>query len=249
MLRSAIDFIVPNARVSNVLTCGQQSVVDWAVGQQKSGVLASKLSNLVVMGCSAGSIGTQIWANQIMRSLSWKQAAVVPDSYAGVFPAGTQGPLIYSYGACSTEVYGWMSAANQAKCKAQTLTLQDLNSASFSEFPQVPYSFLQSKTDIVQQSFYVAVGASMNASAVITPTEFYNDVNEIFGTYNKNHPNFLTYLVDGDQHCFTCLKLYYSADPKSSTDNGASTTSPMMYSWTNEFPLSNGEEADTICDR
>jgi hypothetical protein len=190
------------------------SAVNWAVGQQNSGNLAATLSNIAVMGCSAGSIGAQVFGNQILRSLKWKQAAVVPDSYAGVFPPGTQGPLIYSYGTCSTEMYNWMTPANQAKCKAQTLTLQDMDDAMMSEFPSVPYAFIESKTDVVQQSFYVAVGASSNASAVITPAQFYNNVNEIFGTYNKNHPNFLTYLVDGDQHCFTPIALYYTADPK-----------------------------------
>ena len=107
-----------------------------------------------------------------------------------------------------------LSSANLAKCNAQTLTLQDLNDQYMGELPTVPFSFIQSKTDIVQQSFYIAVGASTNTSAVLTPTQFYNDVNTIFGTYNKNHKNFLTYLVDGDQHCFTPMKVYFTADPK-----------------------------------
>ena len=132
----------------------------------------------------------------------------------GVFPVGSQGPLIEGFGTCTSPMAKVLSPTNLAKCTAKTLTLQDLNDQYMTEAPTVPFSFIQSKTDIVQQSFYVAVGASTNTSAVITPAEFYNGVNTIFGTYSKNHQNFLTYLVDGDQHCFTPLKLYLTADPK-----------------------------------
>lgn len=71
-----------------------QSVVDWVQSQQQSGALASTFSKLVVMGCSAGSIGAQLWSTPILNILKWSSAAVVPDSYIGVFPEGTQGPLI-----------------------------------------------------------------------------------------------------------------------------------------------------------
>jgi hypothetical protein len=167
------------------------------------------------MGCSAGSIGAQVWSGTVLKTLSWKQAAVVPDSYAGVFPEGSQGPLIYNYGACHTSLIKGLSKEAQDQCNAQTLTLQRMDSETMSQHPTVPFNFIQSKTDIVQQSFYVAVGATTpNCTADITPTEFYNGVNEIFGTYNKDHTNFLTYLVDGDQHCFTPSSVYYTADPK-----------------------------------
>jgi hypothetical protein len=69
----------------------------------------------------------------------------------------------------------------------------------------------QSKTDIVQMSFYVAIGVTTpDSSAAINPEEFYYGVNTIFEEYNKND-NFLTYLVDGDQHCFTPSSVYYTA--------------------------------------
>jgi len=225
-----------------------QSAVDWIVSQQKTGALASTLTDLAVMGCSAGSIGAQAWGNQVLKAIKWTNAAIVPDSYAGVFPPGSQGPLIYGFGTCTSPMAKVLSADNLARCNAQTLTLQDLNDQYMGELPHVPFSFIQSKTDIVQQSFYIAVGASTNTSAALTPTEFYNDVNTIFGTYNKNHANFLTYLVDGDQHCFSPLKVFLTADPKSSTDDGKTTSSPMMYAWAGSFPLKEGEKQSTVCD-
>ena len=74
-----------------------EATLDWIVAQQAAGHLASTLSDLVVMGCSAGSIGAQLWGNQAVTRVKWSQAAVMPDSYAGVFPPGSQGPLIYDF--------------------------------------------------------------------------------------------------------------------------------------------------------
>lgn len=222
-----------------------QSAVDWVKQQQGAGHLASTLSEVAVMGCSAGSIGAQLWGNQVLKALKWKTAAIIPDSYAGVFPEGTQGPLVKGYGFCSAS---FISDSLRAKCDANVLTLQDINAEFMAEMPSVPYSFIQSKTDIVQQSFYVSIGITSNTTASITPTEFYNDVNTIFGTYNKNHPNFLTYLVDGDQHCFSPSSIYLTADPKGADDNGKSTTSPLMHSWAGSFPLEENEKQVTVCD-
>lgn len=52
------------------------------------------------MGCSAGSIGAQIWSDNSLNMIKWQKAAVIPDSYAGVFPDGSQGPLIYGFVCC-----------------------------------------------------------------------------------------------------------------------------------------------------
>lgn len=222
-----------------------ESALDWVVNQQGAGNLDT-LSELVVMGCSAGSIGAQLWGNQAVTRLKWTEAAVIPDSYAGVFPEGSQGPLIKGYGMCTVSE-GFINAENQAKCEAETLTLQDINSEFIAATPEVPFSFIQSKTDIVQISFYSSIAFSMNMSAAITPAQFYNDVNTIFEGYNSN-PNFLTYLVDGDQHCFTPSNLYYSADAISADDNGATATQEMMYQWAGHFPLDNAGTEKTICE-
>jgi hypothetical protein len=37
-----------------------QATLNWIIEQQKTGALATVLSDLVVMGCSAGSIGAQV---------------------------------------------------------------------------------------------------------------------------------------------------------------------------------------------
>jgi hypothetical protein len=223
-----------------------QSVLDWTVKQQASGALAPTLSELVVMGCSAGSIGAQLWGKQVLNTLKWTKAAVVPDSYAGIFPEGTTGPLVYGYGFCTS---GFLSPELYAKCMNQTITIQDIALEFISATPAVPYTFIQSKTDEVQMSFYISVGLTSHVpNPLINPAEFYDDVNEVFGLYNAELPNFLTYLVDGFQHCFTPYDLYYTADAQGADDAGNTTSGVMLSDWTNVVPLNDGQSQNTVCE-
>lgn len=223
-----------------------QSALDWVVAQQASAALKPVLSELVIMGCSAGSVGAQLWGKEVLASVKWERAAVVPDSYAGIFPEGTTGPLVYGYGFCTA---GFLSPSAQAKCEAQQLTMQDIGLDLFAATPSVPYALIQSKVDIVQQSFFVAIGVTANATQkAITPSEFYADVNAAFGAYNAQLKNFVTYLVDGDHHCFTNQALYFTADARGPSDAGASNAGPMMSDWVNPLPLSSGQAASTVCE-
>ena len=48
-----------------------QATLNWVIAQQQSGALAASLSSLVVMGCSAGSIGAQLWSDASINGLKW----------------------------------------------------------------------------------------------------------------------------------------------------------------------------------
>jgi hypothetical protein len=166
--------------------------------------------------------------------------------FVGVFPPGSLGQLIYEYGFCSS---GFLNDALYKKCMNQELTLEEIDLDFMNNNPAVPYNFLQSKTDAVQISFYISVAQTTNATKkTITPSEFYVAVNEIFGDYNDARKNFVTYLVNGDQHCFTPYDLYYTADTISAKDNGASTSTQLMSNWVNSLPLSTNEAINTRCD-
>ncbi len=41
-----------------------QSALDWVKAQQTAGTIAGTLSELVIGGASAGSVGAQLWASQ-----------------------------------------------------------------------------------------------------------------------------------------------------------------------------------------
>lgn len=62
--------------------------MDWSVSQQvaSSGSgsgMAPLLSDLVIMGCSAGAMGGQLWTDTLLAEFSYERAGVVPDSYLG----------------------------------------------------------------------------------------------------------------------------------------------------------------------
>ena len=86
-----------------------KSTMNWLATQVNSGAIGltatattatNVFSDFVVMGCSAGSIGAQFWADKLLTNFPSASAAVVPDSYAGVFPPGTMGPLMKTFGKC-----------------------------------------------------------------------------------------------------------------------------------------------------
>jgi len=235
-----------------------QATLDWVVGQVKAGNFPSVFTEVVVMGCSAGSIGAQLWGKPVLAALPHKYGAVVADSYAGVFSPGSMGPLIKQYGLCAS---GFVPSSLLDQCNAGTLTLDQLDAVWISEMPTKPWAFIQSKADIVQMSFYEALALSFNTTnKEISPSIFYADVNAIFGGYNKANANFLAYLVDGDTHCFTNADRFYTTTalgPDGSAAKAAasnklrsskSTSDKSLYEWTDLFPLAEGQSVSTQCD-
>jgi len=232
-------------RGNPVIQRGQANVratLEWVRAQQKAGGLASVFNDVVVMGCSAGSIASQVWSREILLAFKYQQAAIIPDSYIGVFPPNTQGPLIYNFGACTTDI---LPPNLQAECLNQTLTLQDVVLAWLPAFPEVPYSYIQSKVDSTQMSFYVALALSEGGNPILTQREFYSDVNDIMDQYNQ-YGNFVTYLVDGSQHCFTPYDLFYTAGPLGPKEK--SPTDTPMDGWVWSLPLHSGDTISTVCE-
>eukprot|EP00008_Paramoeba_atlantica_P010701 CAMPEP_0201478722 /NCGR_PEP_ID=MMETSP0151_2-20130828/3497_1 /ASSEMBLY_ACC=CAM_ASM_000257 /TAXON_ID=200890 /ORGANISM="Paramoeba atlantica, Strain 621/1 / CCAP 1560/9" /LENGTH=422 /DNA_ID=CAMNT_0047859893 /DNA_START=34 /DNA_END=1302 /DNA_ORIENTATION=- len=234
-------------RGNPVVQRGQANVaatLDWIREQQNQGNLNTVFEDLVVMGDSAGSIGAQVWSGALLDKFQYKKAAIVPDSYIGVFPPNSQGPLIYNYGACD---FGRLNLPPYLyqDCLNQTLTLQDVTAYWLSQNPNIPFAFLQSKADATQISFYIALAISIGDDPILTDGEFYSRANDIMALYNQ-YPNFVVYLVDGTQHTFTPNKLYYSANPDGPRETG--TDSDSMDNWLPALPLSPGDSISTICD-
>lgn len=80
------------ARGETVRQTGQQNV--WATIQWVKANLPSPLSSLVISGESAGSLGMQGWSKALLQELPADVAVLFMDSYLGVFPEGTQGPIL-----------------------------------------------------------------------------------------------------------------------------------------------------------
>jgi hypothetical protein len=166
------------------------------------------------------------------------------------------GDAIFQFGICNVPVLDQYPELKQA-CFNKGATLQMMLDEFMNDIPDVPFSYIQSKQDIVQQSFYVMIALTYGVDASLTPEQFYSAVNGIFGDYNKKHPNFLSYLVDGEQHCFTGFDFYYSANTTGNNNLASSEvansvqvldpTVPLMHAWCNSFPMQDGATVSSQC--
>jgi hypothetical protein len=178
------------------------AVLDWLAKQN-----LGTLDELVVAGCSAGSIGAQVWADWLISTIPAKATSLVFDSFTGYFPPTSQGPLIKDFGLCDSVILdAWPDL--EAKCNANELTLQDLVLNTLQAHPDQVLSHVNSKTDIVQQSYYVLIGLlNRTLDAWITPKLYYEGINEIYEQYHQ-FPNHVAFLVDSSMHCYTVGFLY-----------------------------------------
>lgn len=188
-----------------------QATLDWVYQQQQAGELTNSLSELVVMGSSAGSIGVQLWANEVINTLSYDKVAVVPDSFVGFFPPGTEGPLVKEYGFCRSHI---LPINLKPSCEEGQFEFSVLMTQFMRMNPNIPFAYLQSKEDEVQFAYYIAIGLTSHVSAELTPHQFYGNVSDILAGYSINNRNMVTFLVDGTQHTFTPNEHYYTADPR-----------------------------------
>lgn len=178
------------------------AVLDWLADQN-----LGTLDELVIAGCSAGSIGAQVWADWLISTIPAKDTALVFDSFTGFFPPTSQGPLIKDFGLCDSVILdAWPDL--EAKCNANELTLQDLVLNTLQAHPDQVLSHVNSKTDIVQQSYYAMIGAfNRSLDAFITPKLYYQGINQIYEQYHA-FPNHVAFLVDSSMHCYTVSRAH-----------------------------------------
>lgn len=211
---------------------GQQNVlatIDWAtqnlLGQHGA------LSSLVVMGCSAGSLGGQAWTAALFDRFPAREQAAVYDSYLGIFPQGVQGSVLRdTWPMCDSMLGKMLSHALLAKCHAGELTLQEWMGESVRAHPTKAHTWIQSKTDAVQLSFYAAIAVSFGKLPISALTE-YERANEIFLGYD-GAPNAIHYLISSEMHCYTPDVLFYTADTAGLKGGGATVGVPSLLDWT-----------------
>ena len=101
---------------------------------------------LMLAGCSAGSLGVQVWSASILSRLSYSRAGLIADSFLGVFPGDTEGVLVKDYGFC--EFLRWNGVTPKYlvdDCDNGKLRVADIVSTYQGEYPDVLWSYLQSK--------------------------------------------------------------------------------------------------------
>eukprot|EP00931_Biecheleriopsis_adriatica_P080218 TRINITY_DN53572_c0_g1_i1.p1 TRINITY_DN53572_c0_g1~~TRINITY_DN53572_c0_g1_i1.p1 ORF type:complete len:458 (+),score=98.56 TRINITY_DN53572_c0_g1_i1:52-1374(+) len=176
-----------------------RKTLDWVKAN-----FPGKLQTLLISGSSAGCMGAQFWTSTILKEMSFEEAFTIYDSYAGVFPAGTESQVLRYWKACRLPV---LSVAQQAACESGDLNAFHASTSTeeaISAHPEVAFSSMDSKWDEIQQSFYQAMAMSYGVSPSLNKGDFYFLANRIREKY-INHGNFAPILIDGYQHTFTTV--------------------------------------------
>lgn len=186
--------------VQNVL-----SVLSWVKQQQELRLISRKLDDLVIMGCSAGSIASQIWANEIIKELNYpRHSSVILDSYIGLFPEEVEGQLIYEFGICN--LY-FLPSKLKNLCAKQQISMFDFIYSQIRAIPHVPFLFIHPSADRVQIKYYNYVADSYSQPKLDTES-FISTSNKILLKYN-DLDNFVVYYINSDQHCYTPTPYIY----------------------------------------
>lgn len=224
------------------------AVLSWIQEQQTMGELANEFTSLLLVGSSAGSMAVQAWAHSLLAQFNWQRAAVVADSYVGVFPDGALANILTDINLCSAP---FMSASkmpqHNSDCLSRKLEFSDLFVSVAKKNPDVPYAFMLSKADTTQMKFYEEVGkAGGYADSDINPAQFYEKMNRYLTTYSANLENFVVYLVNGQNHVFLKPTLL-TADAVGPKNQGKNFDGEMLLPWFAQFPLLEGEQTSSVC--
>lgn len=168
-----------------------------------------------------------VWAETLLSSFSYKNAAVVMDSYAGLFSPKVMTPTMVSWGFCDTPL---TPIAEKASCESD-VTVQDRLKLAMKRFPEVKFASIQSKWDHSQIWFYQGLSRSWGdmQGAGITVSAFVTGVDHMFEDYNAKHKNHRAYMINSQQHCYTqSSHALYAASPSSSDKSDAQVP---LYQW------------------
>lgn len=185
-----------------------KSALDWALAEMPS------LTYLVVSGCSAGSLGTQVWARTVMNSFAGRVSesmAAIADSFVAIIPPQIPpGSLLIAYGACTVPLWteSFLSACLQGKA-----TPEMAYGDAMVEHPNSAFSNVNSKADALQIRYY-NLFASVYGLPDIDADGMAKAISLMLGNLSKEHKNYVSYIADGDQHCFLNRPCFETTDTR-----------------------------------
>lgn len=193
-----------------------QAAVAWSKANTRE-----KLDSLVISGCSTGAVAAPFWSLNLLHLFHFERAAVISDSYSGVFPGksrnthrgepSAEGGLLHDIGACQT---GLLPKGLQMACEEEFLTVPSIFEAAMRASPNAAFAAVNTKADQMQIAVYrVFAKESLLPGSTLQPQDFYAELNVILERYHK-HPNFASYLIDGDVHCLCASRSVLTTDTR-----------------------------------
>mmetsp|Transcript_24493 Transcript_24493/g.53265 ORF Transcript_24493/g.53265 Transcript_24493/m.53265 type:complete len:570 (-) Transcript_24493:432-2141(-) len=179
-----------------------RSAISWA----EENFHQKHLKSLVIGGCSAGSLAAQMWSKELLARFRYKKAVVLADSYVDLFAGHTQQKLLLDNGVCTTPLF---SGKMQDSCNAGNLSVHDMFMDAMTSFPHVTFAQINSKADATQMMFHQAVAMGSGV-----PPDFSNGTGYLSAVNDRlrlfaRHENYVSFLVNGQQHCFTPAEDFY----------------------------------------
>ena len=115
-----------------------QAVQMWMTTQE------FKLDQLVLLGCSAGTLGLNVHAHDFLSRFPANRTAVVLDSWAGLTNGDSS--QLRQWGLCeNTQLLNWDNELMKA-CLSNKLEIQSATSKLIMAFPKVQFVGISSKT-------------------------------------------------------------------------------------------------------
>lgn len=189
-----------------------EAAVAWAQAN-----MPQQLASLVLIGESAGGAAIQFWSRTLLHRFSYSHAAVIVDSLIlGNFPRPAQVLLSKKYGLCTS---GLLREWERQSCEEGTLDLNNLLAATVDEHPEVMFAIINSKADMVQILMYNFMAPMLGVTpASKSASEYLATLNEYLAGFQAK-PNFASYLISSDVHCWTSKKWLLTTD--TTGDKGA----------------------------
>jgi len=208
-----------------------KAAIDWTMQHLGSSV---GLDSLVLAGSSAGALGIKAWSRQLLTSFSYQQAAVIGDSYVGVYPEGVDGPMLREYGACTTPL---LPDELKAVCNEGSLDSNAMYAMTMQDNPAVTFASVTSKTDEAQIAFYNAISFSFGRRTLIEEADFLQQMGAV-QDFLASAPNFVVFDVNDKHHVFLAHHKVYTTRVGST----------QLITWLAGLPVKPGEGIASFCE-
>ena len=170
------------------------TAVQWAYGHFESP------EQVFVAGCSAGSIGSIMFAPYVIQHYPNSQVVQLGDSEAFVFDHPVDLQSTY---AAHDNFASWIPGLGEIKPAEFTMSRFYAAIAGF--YPEYTFSQYNTAHDYIQQSFYFA-----NVLPVSTPVPWETALQKSLAEIRNAAPNFRSFTSGGTEHCITPTECFYT---------------------------------------
>lgn len=206
-----------------------EATLKWAKAN-----MAPHLMSFVAIGESAGGVAIQMWSRTILQQFSYSHASIIVDSMVTqTFPPMAQRLLAKKFDVCDS---GLLIGEDMIKCADGKMNLDEVFQSVVDDHPSVLFAVINSKADMAQIWMYNFMAPMIGVKpGSLNPEAFFKIVNRYLDQFDGK-PNFVSYLVNSDVHCFTSKEWMATTD--TTGDKGSGSRGDLTLSaWLSNFTM------------